>query len=749
MQRSKLLLINGYPVIPSTIGSVALVDDDKKYESSITESWIERFPDANISLVLGRSNLYALRFNIIDHALSRRIKTKIINDHPLVAIRAERKPSFSFLLLFRAEKDLSKFISANSKIYNRDKLMTQGVHMIGGGLEAAYGHDADNNKYRWKAHHNCIDIPLKSLSILSLQAVKDIFYFFEQSISDRYSLSEMSKFSKRQTSLAFDETIASGFTEEQIQAILDNIEGNNKGAWIKVGMALYHQFDGKKEGLLKWDNWSSKFEGYKNIDDCRRKWLDFRSNGGEVVTMQNLTSKVVVSSPKNDDDDLQDMINNLVLIIKGKLVADMRKSPAESVMTFNEMVYSTSHQVRKVKVEAALGGNASIKSIPVIRLWQKSDNRIIAIDTAYYPSKQRVLKNQWRDKSGVYYNIYNPPDCNITGNRSLIHYFKDHIKYLFGGENDSEWMICWMAQLIQHPETRYRVAPLSISTFHGTGRGWLGQLLHKLVGRNNMSTIPMITDIIRDGAKTGFMNDSLLCLVSETYSGKKRHSVDSKLRQILGDNYQNVDVKYGEQIDKQIYTRFWFQSNHIEGLAIDELDNRIECFINNQRPKSSGYYDEIYRKLQDDHFINQVYSYLSEYNYQKRMISDNWLRTSRRTKARQLVIQSSKSQTSMGFYQFKVIVCDDFFTDSLLGRFMLAHIVIKTDSTTHSFNQNKVDSLEIMQLKKEQIVTSVRVGELMVHSFTAQDISSEEIIVSYKRCLARLQNFIKEADKDE
>jgi hypothetical protein len=60
--------------------------------------------------------------------------------------------------------------------------------------------------------------------------------------------------------------------------------------WVKVGMALHHQFQGTEEGLALWDEWSSQSEKYAP-ECCLEKWTSFskqRLRGEGAVTLSTL-----------------------------------------------------------------------------------------------------------------------------------------------------------------------------------------------------------------------------------------------------------------------------------------------------------------------------------------------------------------------------------------------------------------------------------------------------------------------------
>lgn len=81
----------------------------------------------------------------------------------------------------------------------------------------------------------------------------------------------------RDLELAFNHQKLDGLTLDDLSAYVAKLPaGDLEGysTWLKVGMALHHQTDGKKEGFLIWDAWSKDSSHY-SYQECRDKWRTF------------------------------------------------------------------------------------------------------------------------------------------------------------------------------------------------------------------------------------------------------------------------------------------------------------------------------------------------------------------------------------------------------------------------------------------------------------------------------------------
>jgi hypothetical protein len=86
----------------------------------------------------------------------------------------------------------------------------------------------------------------------------------------------------RDLELVFNHQRLDGLTLDDLSAYVaklptSDLEGYS--SWLKVGMALHHQTDGKKEGFLIWDAWSKSSSHY-DWQECRDKWRTFAKRDG-------------------------------------------------------------------------------------------------------------------------------------------------------------------------------------------------------------------------------------------------------------------------------------------------------------------------------------------------------------------------------------------------------------------------------------------------------------------------------------
>jgi len=93
------------------------------------------------------------------------------------------------------------------------------------------------------------------------------------------------------------------FTRKQVKMILRNLDEEEwcepREAWLKVGAALHHQYEGDDEGLGLWD-WFSEVSDKFDADDSERVWKSFKPRR-DPITMATLKDAAKRSTDWDED----------------------------------------------------------------------------------------------------------------------------------------------------------------------------------------------------------------------------------------------------------------------------------------------------------------------------------------------------------------------------------------------------------------------------------------------------------------
>lgn len=758
MNDPKEWIRHGYTVVPvdSTGAPVFRGIYDERYSEKDVAAWEFAWPEANLAVVCGRDGVVALDVDIDDEYIAAALRRKMPSLIGNVLLR-RRQGTSRFAILCREGEGMERIAGGHSDMYLSDSFpgAKQGIEYKGDRrviTVVGFHRKHKDSQYQVRSLPYVSELGmltrdnyLRIMEMVSLykrdtwRCVAEFRETFKRNCSARDSWRTVDSVFPRD-GLADATVQRRPFTEQEIEDLLQEVDGSIRENWMNVGICMYNLNNGAKPDFDRWDAWCKGFEGYGGERDQKYHWGTFnrypkltfevlerriRNNKRRKQALTPSEKELESFRPKrlSENEEYANMINRYVLIADGALVADMSKPPAESIRTIPQMREFS--KAKKIMIQQRTGkGTIVEKPMPMFDYWLQDKDHIEAWGIDYVPGMGPLIPSSFfKGRPQQYYNKYNPPlVVRIEKEERLqegLERFYNHMSYLFPNGGDA-WMLNWMAQLLQEPEKRIgRVSPFSISTHEGTGRGWLSELLVRLVGSSNYATVKDITDIVRPSAKSGYLDGTVLLVVNEVYvKGRERYNLLSQLKTLLTDDVQEIDVKYGKHTyNQKIYTRVFFQSNYIDGLVIDERDSRIQPFINTALPRDRDYYDRLYALLENDLFIDSVYSELMDYP-----IDYSLLQYSQDTLDRQRVIRSTKSPTALAFYEFRQTVGENPFTDEILDQFILDYLQkIGVNGEPTMANQKAVRFL-----KAELDQNAVTFGKTRYKSFGNYKFDSEE-----------------------
>lgn len=745
-------LVNaGYQVIPVDGEARPLVKYKNKVVSlAEAKIWSDgyNYADANIALCTGRNNVYALDFDVDDNRLASQLLRIIKKKWKNIPVRKCNNPRFA--ILFKAGDDLINISNGYSSGY---KLKGKGdinqIELIGYNKTITiYGqHRHTGNNYHWATESHRLKTKADDLPIINLEDINRIFKFFESHQSEYWQKVHSGSMSLRVKKRIGDDfenaRLIKKYSEEQIEKILNEASCESRDEWVKTGMALKIHYAGSLlEGLQKWDEWSQTKEGYVSYEDCAEQWRSFDNDKPNAVTMQTIEKTIIrkknLVNPSSKELTLEEVLDDYVWITKGQRVGKLTGPSNQCVVQSVDLKAAWMNRFIKVPKVNKKTGETTQEWVCLFDVWRRSNPSIRheAVSTTYVPGKDRMVYPNASDKegTGVYFNEYHEPNVMLTENTDLIHYFVNHMQYIFNDNFDLA--VNWFAQIVQQPWKRYRTALYSICFSQSTGRGWLNDVISEVVCRENVST-PKIEDIMGDGKFTEHIDDKVLAIISEISArGTDRYRLSDSLKSFLSDDYQQTNKKYGEKhASKKIYTRLFAQSNDLTDLYIEEKDTRMIVCINREEPKDNSYYIKLNDLLETDNrdFFNQVYTYLMNWK-----VNIEYLIGAPRTKDKIEVIEAVKSPTALALYKLKLTVNKHFISDHMLNNF-ISHFIIYSTNAEDGMH-TPVNEKELRRLCKEQIQTTdvVDIGGKSIklssfHRHNLNETPKQKIVSSFNK----------------
>ncbi|KOP31935.1 DNA primase, partial [Xenorhabdus sp. GDc328] len=320
-------------------------------------------------------------------------------------------------------------------------------------------------------------------------------------------------------------------------------------------------------------------------------------------------------------------IERFIYVVKGDQVCDLSRPPYRSIMDMK----SFKNLMAPFQFPAMGKGQPT----PATKRWLEHPKKLVAESTGYHPGKGRLIQGQdgWLEIN----EFYLPEHQKVANFTKAEAIFLKHIAYLVPDESQRLFFIARLAWMVQRPERRCPVTVLHISVLHGTGRGWVIQLMESILGHWNCTRAKM--DVICKNQYHDYLYHSLLCTVDEVKENiEKRYSVNDQLRDLLTEPRFEVNNKYGKKMTMDIFTHFLFFSNHIDAIYLPPEDRRIAVFGGPDFLQGDNYFKQLYQALKDPEFIAQVYWYLMGID----LDAFDWQRAPE-TEERQLMIDSSRT----------------------------------------------------------------------------------------------------------
>lgn len=307
---AQAVLKNGYPIC-----AIAPHGKGPRYrgwqEKSLTAEQCQepRFADNGIGILCGMEPnlLIGIDADITDEALANAVFSRWIKDVPALAEATRRwgaRPKFLLMVRFEHSRTKEKFgcyVKAGKKAE---------VEILGKGQQfcALHIHPGTGKPYTWEdptgevfgfIGSGCYGDPsTRPLEALPLLTEVDLT-LLQQGYREECEKAGYSSFNEGSESrVVEDEQLARllippkppipGIDLEKAEALIKdckfNLGSGSYDTWLKLGMALHHQFAGAPEALALWDRLSAQFPEAYTEGACAKRWGGFKDDKPDTVT---------------------------------------------------------------------------------------------------------------------------------------------------------------------------------------------------------------------------------------------------------------------------------------------------------------------------------------------------------------------------------------------------------------------------------------------------------------------------------
>jgi hypothetical protein len=425
----------------------------------------------------------------------------------------------------------------------------------------------------------------------------------------------------------------------------------DRDLWLSVGLAIYRQTEGSKQGWFIFDQFSKQCKEKYDYNKNFTTWKSFkRPYRGNPITFATVISYVKEAESKPDFlikesekiktlDKYEEFKQKVKSIPKDKLSQDTRTIIAQKAsLSLKEnagIKISTTEIKKEIKPEKKkkLKPEGDLIIPDWCKDWVFVSKTCEFLNTKSYVTMKREAFNARFDKEkeckeyeisasslalknyeikNVQDFIFNPTKdtfvekdaekyfntyrkMGIEAKESLdekdlevIKLFLNHLDFLFEKEEEKKILLNWFAHTIQNPGDRINWA-LLIQGCQGCGKSYLVDVLREILGKNVSCLDP--TAVFENF--TGWAYGSLVIAIEEIrISGTNKFQALDKLKPFISNNEINIQEKGRDRRTVENFTNYLMLTNHKDAIPISE-DERRYCILFSKQKSQEKMYSEL------------------------------------------------------------------------------------------------------------------------------------------------------------
>ena len=410
-------------------------------------------------------------------------------------------------------------------------------------------------------------------------------------------------------------------------------QGLEYDAWLKVGQALHHQYQGEDKGFDLWVSWSALSDKH-DIKQMRKKYNSFGTWSGARVTMASVVWHVKQQGGVNVSvfDELRedakkvtdfssycDFKKRVVSLGDNVLHSDMRAILA------NDLAVSVGKEIglTKAEIKKAFNGERLEKhfddNVPLSPKWLKdwlyveklcefantrlnysikreafnakynrnedvknadmlaSDFALIncelltVVDKMYWPSAAITFEYDNKLMLNSYVESgYKAVDIT-DNNKHAIDLFLTHIDNVLSDEREQKILLDWLAYIVQNAGKRINWAIL-LQGAQGTGKSYFAKVLEWVLGSNAKSLDPSAL-----GERfTGWAHGAVVNIVEEIrIKGDDKWRIMDRLKPFITNSMIQIEEKGRDHRTVPNFTNYLLLTNYKDALPITNDDRRF------------------------------------------------------------------------------------------------------------------------------------------------------------------------------
>jgi len=236
---------------------------------------------------------------------------------------------------------------------------------------------------------------------------------------------------------------------------------------------------------------------------------------------------------------------------------------------------------------------AANNRISFIKTWLESKASMLGQRVWFYPDDSKPIVV----RSGLsYFNSYKSVKIPVVvHDPAITKVLTEHTKFIVPEPHMYEAMLDWLAFKFRYPwEKTY--AFMLITPGQQTGKGVLLELVRRLFGREYVKPVPESVFSDKASGFNEFLEGSLFNFCDEAKFTERSYN---RMKAWVYEPMQHVDMKNGFKGTCETFGSWLIFSNHLNSAVIGPDDMRLAVSIMRSPRKSTEYYTDIFKQLQD------------------------------------------------------------------------------------------------------------------------------------------------------
>ena len=362
-------------------------------------------------------------------------------------------------------------------------------------------------------------------------------------------------------------------TAAQVTEILNDLPDDwveDREHWLTAGAAVHHQFQGKPEGFEIWCAWSKASVKF-NHADARRVWKSFKGSKNPK------TMRTLIQASQWPSNPILALNKDHAAIMIGAKFRILRENNGNFEIFPPE-------ELHKLNANNRVPVSGEKRTEAITSAWMRHPKRRTFTGGLVFNPKSTPADayNIWR---GWAVQSDRTASCQL---------FLDHLRDVVcgGGEREYQWLLGWMAHLIQHPEQKPGTAVV-LRGAKGAGKDTVGNYLGALFPRHHV-TISQPEHLT--GRFNAHLETALLLHLEEGYwAGDKQ--AEGVLKNLITCPTLQIERKGIDPYEIDHFARLLITSNADWVVPATRGERRYFVLdVSSARAKDSAYFGAIARE---------------------------------------------------------------------------------------------------------------------------------------------------------